>query len=830
MANLHDCLQVALEAGEVDRTRARAAQEEFNQLVARYSTTMPRHQAEAKAAADLKEAIRRSASSRRYAVLTQLQSMTRIEHLVKGAQDPAVAVRNFIEASPGSGFRGESVNSIYRGLVKSVNAGLNDFLKATGRKPWGSSRNKALLTDVIRILHGDDVTNPVARALADAIKTQQERMRRMFNAYGGDIGKLEDFGVSHSHDAQRMRRMGFDAWRAEIAPRLDWSRITDLSTGAAFAAKKGDMPAGDIADRFLKDIYDGILSGGWTRREPSMAMGGKALYNRRAEPRLLHFKSGQDWLDYNSAFGTSDPFSAVVGGLHGIARDIAMMRVLGPNPRMGLEYANQVAHKLAAMDPDLAVRVRKQGALAKTMLAHYDGSVNQTEAAGWAAFFSNTRKTLSSIQLGSAALSAVTDLATISAASVTVGMNPANVLSRSARLMASQATRRTAARMGYVADTLAEAGAAAARFTGDVIGGELAERVSGFTMRASGLSFWTDMNRLAYQMEFAGFMADNADLAFDAIDASLRRTLSERGITAADWDHLRAPDARFRDGNSGADFISPFYWLEHQTTMSRAEAEGLAMRVQGVIEEHLERAVPTASLEGRARLIGNTAPGTVSGELARSMGTYKSFAMSLMLNQIRVWNDLPTPLAKWTYAASMGAGLTVLGALAIQLKEISKGRDPRPMTDTKFWGAAVMQGGGLGIFGDFFASETSRAGGGVAETVAGPVAGLASDLLGPLASNAARLAQGKDTTLGRDVANLVRYNTPVASSLWYARLPYDRLVADNLQRWLDPDAEAQFNRLERRRAKDYGSPSYWPAGRTAPTRAPDPSNAMKVSP
>lgn len=828
MANIHDCLQRAVDAGELDQARANAAKSEFDQLVERYNQAMPRHQAEATAALHLKEATRKAQRSRRHAVLNQLQSMTRLRSLIESAPDPAIALRNLLEHSEGSGFAGESVQSLSNAMIRSVNAGLADVVRATGRNIIGNNRQPALLRDILRELHEETTGNARAKALAGAVRHQQKRLRQMFNAHGGDIGQIADYGVAHSHDAARLRKAGFDAWAAEIAPRLDWSRIVDRSTDQPFAAR-GAQPDPATAQAFLRNVYDGIVTRGWDNRDPSMTVGGKALYNTRAEPRVLHFLDGSNWLDYNRAFGTSDPFSAMIGGLHSMARDVAMMRVLGPNPRMGLEYAAQVAQKRATLSGDarLEARTRSGAALAKTMLAHIDGSVNNTTSEGWARFFGNTRKVLTSIQLGSAALSAVTDFQTIRAASSVAGMNPRNVLARSARLMASSATRETAARMGYVADTLASAGSTAARFTGDVAAGEIAERLTDFTMRASGLSFWTDMNKTAFQMEFAGYMADNAARAFDQVDAPLQRLFQERGITPADWDLLRDPDTLF-DAN-GATFLSPIHWLERQSSLPRAEAEGLAMRVQMMVEEQLEYAVPTANIEGRARVLGDTAPGTFAGELLRSTLMYKSFALSLTLNQYRRFMAHPTPMSRAVYAAKMSAGLLVLGGMAVQLKEVAKGNDPRPMDEGKFWMAALFQGGGVGIFGDFFSSETSRVGGGLAETLAGPVAGMASAVIRPVASNADRAVRGDDSLLGRDVANFTRFNTPVASSLWYTRLAFDRLVADQLQDFLDPEAQSLWRRQMRRRERDYGTRSFWPRGATMPERPPDLSNALGAS-
>jgi len=826
MANLHDCLQRAMDAGELDKVRGAEAQTEFSQLVERYSQAMPIHQAEATAAAHLKEATSRAARSRRHTVLAQLQTMVRIKHLIVTAEDPAAAVRNLLEYEPGSGFKGESIEKLADAMIVSVDGGINDFLREAGLNITGSSRNKALMTDVMRELHLQDSGNPRAVELADAVRKQQTRLRQMFNAHGGDIGDLADFGASHSHDAMRIRKLGVRAWSETVGPKLDWSRIENKSTGQSFVATKGERPDAATEATFLQLVFDGITTKGWNVREPSMTMGGKALYNQRAEHRVLHFLDADNWLSYNKEFGTSDPFSALTGGLHGMARDIAMMRVLGPNPKMGLEYATQVAKKHAVTigDVKLEKRVGGAGVRAKTMLAHFDGSVNHTEWAATSAFFSGTSKVLTSIQLGSAALSAVTDMATISVASRAVGMNASNVLSRHVELMANSATRETAARMGYVAETLADAGSTAARWTGDTIAPQLAERLSGFTMRASGLSYWTDMAKTAFRMEFSGLLADNTGRAFDQIDEPLREILTARGITAADWEHLRDPQSLFRT-DGGATFLSPIHWL-NRTPMPKAEAEGLALRLQMIIEEELELAVPTASLRGRSIVLGNTDPGQVGGILLRSTFKYKSFGLSLMLNQVARFNAIPTPMGKAKYAASISAGLLLLGSVAIQLKEMAKGRDPRPMDDGKFWMAAMFQGGGLGIFGDFFASETSRSGGGIQEIIAGPVAGFAGDVIGPFASNFQRIIEGKETMFGRDAANFTRYNTPVASSLWYSRLAFDRIVSDQLQRFLDPDAEAQWHRQERRREREYGTATYWPRGELTPDRAPNLENAL----
>jgi hypothetical protein len=840
MTSMADCLQRAIDFGELDRARGVALIDEFNQLVARYRSMMPEAQAKARAAADLKEANKAKTARRRHIVLNQLQAMSRLRNTILTAKDPAAAIKGLLEYNPNAGSKSESVRSLAEAYVTSINAALEKVLKETGTNVVGNSRNPRLLENLIRELHDEATGDALAKALAKTVRDQQQRMRRAFNSYGGDIGDLADFGVSHSHDAGQLRLKGFDAWAAKIRPLLAWDRIIDNSTGKPFAAR-GDVPEAAQVETFLRDVYDGIITRGWDDRDPSLSMGGRALANQRAEHRVLHFRNGSAWIDYNREFGTSDPFSAMIGGLHGLAGDVALMRVLGPNPRMGLQYATQVAEKLAADigDGRLAERAARAGNSALAMLAHQNGSANIPHHVGWARFFSGVRSTLVSIQLGSAVVSSVTDAATITAAAQTIGMSARNVMSRSVQLMASQATRETAARMGYVAETLADSGSTMARYFGKTFGTGLPDRMASFTLRATGLSAVTDFRKIAFQMEFAGHLADMGNRAWADMEPNTRMMLERRGITAADWDLMRDPSTRFypkaegMGGNGGPaldgpDFMTPHYWLETQTKLPRVEAEGLAMRWQMAIQEQLEMAIPSASLEGKAMLQGTSAPGTFLGELARSSTAYKSFSLSLMLNQYRRFAEADSwGMNRWSYAAKLSGMLLVLGGLAIQLKELVKGNDPRPMDEGKFWMAALFQGGGLGIFGDFFASETSRTGGGIGEALAGPVAGFAGDILGPVASNLTRAVNGEDTLIGRDVANIVRQNTPFFSSAWYMRTAYSRLVADNLQAFLDPEAELLFRRRVKRMAKDYGTQPFVPVRGTGQSfRLPDLSNAL----
>jgi hypothetical protein len=391
--------------------------------------------------------------------------------------------------------------------------------------------------------------------------------------------------------------------------------------------------------------------------------------------------------------------------------------------------------------------------------------------------------------------------------------------------MASKGEREMAASMGYVADTLADTAAGAARYYNDVFGAEITDRLVGFVMRAQGLSFWTDMHRLSVQLSFAAELGRHAGQPMNALPERLSALLRSRGMTDADWIALSDPALMFRP-RQGAVFLSPQHWRSEALArgMDTARVENLSLNLQSIIEEQLELAVPTRSVEASAALYGGTRPGSFFGEVARSGLAYKSYPMALAVGQYRRMMARPTPLARAQYGATFLAGTTMLGALSVQLKEMAKGNDPRPMTDIKFWGAAFFQGGGLGIFGDFLKAEISRTGGGFAEALTGPVVGLGGDLWRAVSSNAVRVGQGKDPLIGRDVVNIARRYTP-GTSIFYARTALDRLVWDQLQDLLDPEAQTQWRRQEKKQRRDQGSGSWWRRGELTPRRGPDLSNS-----
>ncbi len=551
MADLTDCPQNAITGGEVDPARARAVQEKYRDLVMRYTQGgNPDALARQLAANDVLDSVTATTQRRRHTVLAQVRDMADAQREFAGVAltNPDALLR-----------RMDFTQAQQTALTRSLEAAAATPVVLHRTRVTGQLRDKAMVQDVARELHGQSTGNINAREFADAIRAVQEDARQMFNMLGGDIGKLEGWGLPHSHNAKAIRTAGFQSWFDTLwtGRMIDWHKITDFDTGKPFTASPGGIPNRAAAERFLRDVYEGIAEGGWARREPSMQMGGAALYNRRKEHRVLHFTDGDAWLRYNDAFGNANPFDTVVGHLRGLARDIALMQNFGPNPRPGLEFRAQIMAKDVAGDagsvPASALPfarplrdvVTQKSQKAQVMMRHLSGEANVPHDGVAAAFFAGTRNLLTAAQLGSAVISQVTDLATMRLAAKSIGLAPRGPWQSAMDLMTNSVTRQQAADLGFIFDTWFDAGSAQARMIGDVWSPEWTNRLTNFTMRSTGLSFLTDRSRTALRYTFALELGEQAGRSLNELDPALQRFLSDRGITASDWDALRAPGALY---------------------------------------------------------------------------------------------------------------------------------------------------------------------------------------------------------------------------------------------------------------------------------------------
>lgn len=234
----------------------------------------------------------------------------------------------------------------------------------------------------------------------------------------------------------------------------------------------------------------------------------------------------------------------------------------------------------------------------------------------------------------------------------------------------------------------------------------------------------------------------------------------------------------------------------------------------------MDYAVPTSSLRARNLWVGRTRAETLVGQIARSASLFKTFPVTILFTHVRRGLTQKSFAGKAAYLAAFGAGMTMMGALGLQARQIAQGKDPMDMTTPQFWGSAALSGGGLGIWGDFLFSDVNRFGGGIPVTLAGPVADVANDARNLTIGNLIKLAQGEETSFGPDSIRFLKSIAP-GSNIWYARLLLERYVWDYLLEETDPKAKQKMLNAERRIMRDYDQRYWWRPGKKLPDRPPD---------
>lgn len=809
--SLPSCLPGLVAEGKLSPEQAAEAAALHDELEADFARELGPEAAAAMASTATIDAMERQALRQRFLAARTIQTRNRIALEMDGfgggrGGGGDGGPRGPIDPRSGPAFLagdGPATYSNVEGRMRAVRGrahGLIDGILAKHSTDLlGQVRKPAELADLVRELFGEDSGNVSARELAGAWTDAAEMLRQRFNAAGGDIGKLERWGLPQSHDPRAVRYAGYDAWRAEIAPRLDRARMIDERTGRAFTDQG--------LEAALQDVFATVRSDGWSKREPGAA-GQGSLANRRGDARFLVFKSADDWMTYAERFGAGSAFDSMMGHVDGMSRDIAQMEILGPNPNATLSWIKDSIEKSAAEDltPDSKAVDRAHAAARQIDRLHEEitGAANRPENRTLALAFSALRSWQTATKLGGAMLSAISDTAFQFSTRKYNGLPAAGMLGDYVKLMKPGVEdRRLAVRLGLIAEEWSNRTGAQGRYLGEELTGEVSRRLAEGVLRASGLSRFTQAGRWAFGMEFIGHLTDMRGRALGELDPALQRAFDRYGIDEADWDKIRTTPL---ERDRGVDWLKP----------ANVEDRGLGDRLLEMIARETDHAVPMPDLATKAMMNSLAPKGTIHGELIKSALLFKSFGVSVMAMQARRVMEQTGPQAV-RYAAGLTIGTTLLGGLTILLKDLAAGRDPRDASTPEFWGAATLQGGGWGIFGDFLRSSTSRAGGGLAGAVAGPIVGDAQAI--------AAIATSKNHAGA--AFKFARSQMP-GGTLWYARLAFDRQVADQIQEAVDPQYRQSWRRMNQW-AREQGTQQWWAPGEAAPDRAPDFSNITEGS-
>jgi hypothetical protein len=823
--SISECIASVAKAGKLTGKAAKQMLEQLEARAERISreTGLAPADAVRQAQTEMKDGLAAAAAIEKRNQLLNLQKRIdrrqRIETTAEALKgDLATAVRNQIVAiatpvkggrlSAEAAWKSRAERVIGRVLIQLKNEGLFRTVRnGTLEDQWARELYERSLQAAEDPRAQPGVTGSAeAQRVAEIFHDAQEQMRARLNRQGAWIGQYAGFITRTTHDADIIRRAGFEAWRNFIEPRLDPRTFDGIDDRTAF----------------LRSSYDGLATGvhlsddgGIGYKDPAFNGPGN-LAAKLSESRLLHFKDAESWLAYQRRFGTGDLLGQMLHSFDQAARMESILERFGTNPAGELDNdMRYLAERYRGSSPDQVAKLRQAQKSITGLFGMLDGSANRP-VNQWAAQLSADARTVESMaKLGMVAFTHLSSAITKAAELRYQGLG---FFERYGNFFDSLMQGRGRGEQRDLADLLSAGvegmhGRLLARFApDDTVPGTLSKLASHF-FDATGLTWLLDAQKAGTARIMSRHLGRLVDADYEHLPPEVRRGLLQYDISAHEWDLLRQAPDHFTD-KDGRVFLTPdaadraadtdiaATWKAKRTGLVlgtdgdarptlperdpseadiRTYRDQLAMKLHAYMKDVADRAIVTPGIADRAILTLGTQPGTVAGEAMRFVSQFKLWGLAAVRQGLG--RELTQGRAGAAAGiAQMAAGAALFGYLTMTLKDIFKGQNPRAPNDPKTWMAALIQGGGFGIMGDYLFGEYSRFGGSIGESILGPVLGQGLTEVMNI-WNAAKEGRAKD--IPPEALRIVMNNLPFVN-MFYTRTALNYLFLHSLQERMNP--------------------------------------------
>ena len=669
-----------------------------------------------------------------------------------------------------------------------------------------------------------------ALKIANVIRRVQDYTLGRKNRGGAYINKLANYITRQSHDSKLMSDAGFEKWRDDITPLLDDSTYKDL---------KPRRDGKNEQEEFLKEVYASLVSGihkksdgEYTingKKDPITAFTGQAnLAKSLSQSRVLHFKDGEASFQYSEKYNRRNLFETLVDGLTHDGRSIALMENLGTNPRMMLERILEDISK----DNKLSIGAEFQRSMAMKEFAQLDNSLNAVGisngvffGADFASVASGFRMIQEMAYLGQATVSSITDVA--SKAAMLSSNTERGFFNNFGRALGDifegfNGPERKEFALRLLVGVEGMTGNVLSRHGPDDFGPGVISKMHTLFFKLNGMRYWNHAQKVGVARILAFDGAASVKKPWKNVDGSFKAMLQRYGISEQEVKLFKNVDMKAKDGKEylfpdlaediPTSALDPYITektgnLDVTDNMRAKARDELRTKIGSVYTDGADTAIPTPGAKERAIMNLGLKKGTVAGEAIRMVMMLKGFPITMLTKGLtRQYHT-----SGFMGVTKMIAGMSAMGYVAMSAKDILKGKEPKTifnddyMKSAKVVTASMIQGGGMGIFGDFMFGEFNRYGQSFTKTLAGPAFGAADDIT----SLFAKFVRGENAA--KDAVKFAMRNTPYAN-LFYTRAAADYMVLHGLMETMD---SGYLSRMEKKLKKDYDQEYYFPPSRYA---------------
>ena len=746
-------------------------------------------------AQDIQDQLKRKHAIAARDILTQSKNLALLDHPTLSSSevvDRLVAPHGDMSGVQSIDSKARAIASIYRGELVDFYTNIKGGM--------GVFTDKEMVTNIVRERFGDNTGDPVAKRISDKMGEVFEGMRERFNRSGGDIGKLDDWGLPQTHDLSKIVKAGKDAWVKKAEQLINTEKYVN-DDGSYYSQQQ--------IRELLEYSYDTLSLKGTNKNEIGrQSFGGNSkITSRHSESRVLHFKDADAWLEYQADFGGMPFVDLVEAHINGLSKDISLVENLGSNPKNAMRILMDAADK---KDRDRKLITSKENATlnrAQTMFDEFMGA-NTPEREVLANLGLAYRSMNVASMLGGTTLSSITDQAMIKKTASIHGiafrktfgelltqLNPKN---KEDRELAHSLGLATEEMLGSIArwsdDGLTSVHGKSQKLA------RVSSGIASQIMRVSGLNALTAASKVGFTkmlMEKYGRLSRSK--AWADLDAMDRELMEKTGLSERAWEVMRLADPVVdRKGNQLMSARSIYEIPDNQLTQfgdPQKIRDEVATQFQAHLLDEQGMAVVEAGLRERTWMTPGMRKGTAMGEIVKSMLQFKSFSASFLMRHGSRTMAQQGVQGKAAYAIPLVAMTTVLGGLVVQLKELANGNDPAEMWDGEKWytlGAdsdflkrSFVAGGGLPVLGDILVAGMDPSGRDTADFLSGPFGSDAKTILALTVGNATQAGNGVETNAGNEAFRFLKNKIP-AQNLWYTKAATNRMIFDEMQDIIAP--------------------------------------------
>lgn len=780
-------------------------------------------------AIDIQEQLKRKHKIAAQDILKQSQNIAALDH----GKLSSMEVIDRMVAAHGDMSGIQSIDSKARGIASIYRGELVDFYTNI-KGGLGIFTDQELVQKIVRERFGENTGDALAKKISDKMGDVFETMRDRFNRNGGDIGKLDNWGLPQTHNLEKIAKAGKEAWVNKAESLIDTRQ---------YVHENGDYYSQQEIRSLLEYTYDTLSSDGANKIEVGrQATGGgtSKVTNRHGESRVLHFKDAESWLEYQSEFGGMQFVDLVEAHINGLSKDIAMVENLGSNPKTALKILMDAAAKKdweKGIDDNKTQSSRKR---AQVMFDEFSGG-NSPQSQVLANLGLAYRSMNVASMLGGTTIASLADQATIAKnASVhnvsyrkafgglIEQLNPAN---KTDRELAHSLGLATEEMLGSIA-RWSDDGLTSTYGKSEKLA-RISSGVATQVMRVSFLNALTSASKVGFTkllMEKYGRLSRSK--AWNDLDVQDRELLSNTGLDERAWQVFQlAEPVVDRKGNQLMSARS-IYEIPDEKLTAFGDPKQVKDQVASQLQAHLldeqGMAVIEAGLRERTWMTVG-AKGTITGEVFKGLMQFKSFSASFLMRQGSRTMAQEGLKGKAAYAIPLMVSMTLLGGLVVQLREILNGNDPQTIYDsndpkkaTSFFMRSLVAGGGLPVLGDILVAGTDTSGRDANSFVSGPLGSDFTSLLGLTVGNLTQYNEGKDTNFGNEAFKFVKGKIP-AQNLWYTKAAINRMFFDEVQDTIAPGyREKALRKAERQQDRE----RFW-GDDVTDIRAPDFERVVK---